>query len=150
MLSPVYIAEIAPAKDRGKLVSYNQLAIVGGFMVVYFVNYFIALSGDDTWLNDIGWRYMFASELVPVSIFLLLLYFVPDTPRSLVSHDKEGEALEILKKVNTESEAQSILSDIKNTLVVKSIFGVVKNPSWVIIAICLTFFVEKNIDFLET
>ena len=120
MLSPVYIAEIAPAKDRGKLVSYNQLAIVGGFMVVYFVNYFIALSGDDLWLNDIGWRYMFASELVPVTIFLILLYFVPDTPRSLVSHNKEYEALEILQKVNNEIEAKSILDDIKNTLVVKS------------------------------
>ena len=140
MLSPVYIAEIAPAKDRGKLVSYNQLAIVGGFMVVYFVNYFIALSGDDNWLNDIGWRYMFASELVPVSIFLLLLYFVPDTPRSLVSHDKEGEALEILKKVNTESEAQSILSDIKNTLVVKSNSALTYGWGLIIIGILLSVF----------
>ncbi len=140
MLSPVYIAEIAPAKDRGKLVSYNQLAIVGGFMVVYFVNYFIALSGDDTWLNDIGWRYMFASELVPVSIFLLLLYFVPDTPRSLVSHDKEAEALEILKKVNSESEAQSILSDIKNTLVVKSNSALTYGWGLIIIGILLSVF----------
>ena len=140
MLSPVYIAEIAPAKDRGKLVSYNQLAIVGGFMVVYFVNYFIALSGDDTWLNDIGWRYMFASELVPVSIFLLLLYFVPDTPRSLVSHDKEAEALEILKKVNSESEAQSILSDIKNTLVVKTNSALTYGWGLIIIGILLSVF----------
>ncbi|NCG05178.1 MAG: sugar porter family MFS transporter, partial [Bacteroidetes bacterium] len=140
MLSPVYIAEIAPAKDRGKLVSYNQLAIVGGFMVVYFVNYFIALSGDDTWLNDIGWRYMFASELVPVSIFLTLLYFVPDTPRSLVSHNKEAEALEILKKVNSESEAQSILSDIKNTLVVKTNSALTYGWGLVIIGILLSVF----------
>ena len=140
MLSPVYIAEIAPAKDRGKLVSYNQLAIVGGFMVVYFVNYFIALSGDDTWLNDIGWRYMFASELVPVSIFLALLYFVPDTPRSLVSHNKEVEALEILKKVNGESEAQSILSDIKNTLVDKTNSALTYGWGLVIIGILLSVF----------
>jgi hypothetical protein len=83
MLSPVYIAEIAPAKDRGKLVSYNQLAIVGGFMIVYFVNYFIALSGDDLWLNEIGWRYMFASELVPVSIFLGTLIFCARIRRDL-------------------------------------------------------------------
>jgi SP family xylose:H+ symportor-like MFS transporter len=140
MLSPVYIAEIAPAKDRGKLVSYNQLAIVGGFMVVYFVNYFIALSGDDLWLNEIGWRYMFASELVPVSIFLLLLYFVPDTPRSLVSHNKEAEALEILKKVNSENEAQSILNDIKNTLVVKTNSALTYGWGLIIIGILLSVF----------
>jgi SP family xylose:H+ symportor-like MFS transporter len=140
MLSPVYIAEIAPAKDRGKLVSYNQLAIVGGFMVVYFVNYFIALSGDDLWLNEIGWRYMFASELVPVSIFLALLYFVPDTPRSLVSHDKEAEALEILKKVNSENEAQSILNDIKNTLVVKTNSALTYGWGLIIIGILLSVF----------
>ena len=140
MLSPVYIAEIAPAKDRGKLVSYNQLAIVGGFMVVYFVNYFIALSGDDTWLNDIGWRYMFASELVPVGIFLALLYFVPDTPRSLVSHNKEAKALEILKKVNGESEAQSILADIKNTLVVKTNSAFTYGWGLVIIGVLLSIF----------
>jgi SP family xylose:H+ symportor-like MFS transporter len=139
-LSPVYIAEIAPAKDRGKLVSYNQLAIVGGFMVVYFVNYFIALSGDDLWLNEIGWRYMFASELVPVSIFLLLLYFVPDTPRSLVSHNKEAEALEILKKVNSENEAQSILNDIKNTLVVKTNSALTYGWGLIIIGILLSVF----------
>ena len=140
MLSPVYIAEIAPAKDRGKLVSYNQLAIVGGFMIVYFVNYFIALSGDDLWLNEIGWRYMFASELVPVSIFLALLYFVPDTPRSLVSHNKEAEALEILKKVNNESEAQSILSDIKNTLIVKTNSALTYGWGLIIIGILLSVF----------
>ncbi len=98
MMSPMYIAEIAPAKDRGMLVSFNQLAIVGGFMVVYFVNYFIVLSGDLAWLNELGWRYMFASELIPVSVFLILLYYVPDTPRSLVYHDKEKEALEVLMR----------------------------------------------------
>ena len=116
MMSPVYIAEIAPANKRGKLVSYNQLAIVGGFMIVYFVNYFIALNGDDSWLNELGWRYMFASELIPVTIFIILLYTVPDTPRSLVHLNKEDKALEVLKKVNGEKEAIEILNDIKNTL----------------------------------
>ncbi len=116
MMSPVYIAEIAPANKRGKLVSYNQLAIVGGFMIVYFVNYFIALNGDDSWLNELGWRYMFASELIPVTIFIILLYTVPDTPRSLVHLNKEDKALEVLKKVNGKKEAIEILNDIKNTL----------------------------------
>ncbi len=54
MLSPLYIAEIAPAKNRGKLVSLNQFAIIFGMLIVYFVNYYIARQGDDTWLNSIG------------------------------------------------------------------------------------------------
>ena len=74
MLSPLYIAEIAPANSRGKLVSYNQLAIVGGFMVVYFVNYFISKTGgSDVWLNEIGWRWMFASEIILFRICLKVL-----------------------------------------------------------------------------
>ena len=65
MLSPMYIAEIAPPKIRGQLVSWNQFAIIFGMLIVYFVNYSIALTGDDQWLVDIGWRWMFASETIP-------------------------------------------------------------------------------------
>ena len=140
MMSPVYISEIAPANKRGKLVSYNQLAIVGGFMVVYFVNYFIALSGDITWLNEIGWRYMFASELIPVSIFIFLLYLVPDTPRSLVFHNKEEKALKVLTRVNNEKEAQSILKEIKSTLIEKKTPLLKYGYSIVIIGILLSIF----------
>jgi len=116
MLSPLYIAEIAPAKSRGKLVSFNQLAIVGGFMVVYFVNYFISRGGgSDAWLNEIGWRWMFASEVIPAGLFLGLLFFVPDTPRSLVLRNKPEEALAVLVKVNGEVEGNRILVEIENT-----------------------------------
>ena len=140
MMSPVYIAEIAPANKRGKLVSYNQLAIVGGFMIVYFVNYFIALNGDDSWLNELGWRYMFASELIPVTIFIILLYSVPDTPRSLVQLNKEDIALEVLKKVNGENEAVEILNDIKNTLKEKTAPLLTYGFGIVIIGILLSVF----------
>jgi len=117
MLSPLYIAEIAPAKIRGKLVSLNQFAIIFGMLVVYFVNYFIAKQGDDTWLNEIGWRWMFASETIPAGIFLILLFFVPDTPRSLVLKSQPIKALEVLTKVNGVSEAKKILDEIQNTVV---------------------------------
>ena len=140
MMSPVYIAEIAPANKRGKLVSYNQLAIVGGFMIVYFVNYFIALNGDDSWLNELGWRYMFASELIPVTIFIILLYTVPDTPRSLVHLNKEEKALEVLKKVNGEKEAVEILNDIKNTLKEKTAPLLTYGFGIVVIGILLSVF----------
>ncbi|MGB5437708.1 MAG: D-xylose transporter XylE [Maribacter sp.] len=117
MLSPLYIAEIAPAKIRGKLVSMNQFAIIFGMLVVYFVNYYISLQGDDTWLNLVGWRWMFASEIIPASLFLVMLIFVPDTPRSLVLKSKQEKALAVLTKVNNPVEAKIILTEIQNTVV---------------------------------
>ncbi len=117
MLSPMYIAEIAPANIRGRLVSFNQFAIIFGMLVVYFVNYGIALQGDDSWLNTIGWRWMFASEMIPAGLFLVLLFFVPETPRYLVLTGKENKALGILEKVNGNIKAPEILSDIKSTIV---------------------------------
>ncbi len=116
MLSPVYIAEIAPADKRGQLVSYNQLAIVAGFVVVYFVNYFIAKGGgSDEWLDAVGWKWMFASEIIPAGVFLALLFFIPDTPRSLVLRGKEEEAKAVLLKVNGE-DGVTIIEEIKASL----------------------------------
>lgn len=117
MLSPLYIAEIAPAKIRGKLVSMNQFAIIFGMLVVYFVNYFIAKQGDDSWLNTIGWRWMFASETIPATLFLIMLFMVPDTPRSLVLQSQPEKALDVLTKVNGVAEAKKILGEIQNTVV---------------------------------
>lgn len=116
MLSPMYIAEIAPANIRGKLVSWNQFAIIFGMLVVYFVNYYIATQGDDNWLNQIGWRYMFASETIPATLFLVLLFFVPETPRYLVLQSNHEKALRVLQKVNGNEVAAKILDDIKSTL----------------------------------
>ncbi|MEM6718066.1 MAG: D-xylose transporter XylE [Bacteroidota bacterium] len=134
MLSPLYIAEIAPANIRGRLVSYNQLAIVAGFMVVYFVNYFISNGGgSDTWLNEVGWRWMFASEIIPVGIFLLLLFSVPDTPRSLMLRGKEAKALKVLTDINGEAAAVTILTDIKGSVAKSS--GKLLSFGWLIIII---------------
>lgn len=116
MLSPLYIAEISPANKRGKLVSMNQFAIIFGMLIVYFVNYFISSQGDDSWLNTVGWRWMFASEIIPASLFLIMLIFVPDTPRSLVLKSNPKKALDVLRKVNGEREATKILNQIKNTV----------------------------------
>ena len=116
MLSPLYIAEIAPAKIRGKLVSMNQFAIIFGMLVVYFVNYYISLQGDDTWLNAVGWRWMFASEVIPAFLFLVMLLFVPDTPRSLVLKSKPEKALAVLTRVNNPENAKKILQEIQSTV----------------------------------
>ena len=115
MLSPMYIAEIVPPNIRGKLVSWNQFAIIFGMLVVYFVNYFIARSGDDAWLNEIGWRWMFASETIPAVLFGILLFFVPESPRWLVLKGKEDQAVAVMSRVSpglVEMEMQEIKSSL--------------------------------------
>ncbi|MDX6746605.1 D-xylose transporter XylE [Polaribacter sp. PL03] len=135
MLSPLYIAEISPAKSRGKLVSFNQLAIVGGFMVVYFVNYFISKGGgSDAWLNEVGWRWMFASEVIPAGLFLGLLFFVPDTPRSLVLRNKQEEALDVLIKVNGKEEGNRVFVEIQDSMNEKT-SGNLLSFGWLVIII---------------
>jgi MFS transporter, SP family, xylose:H+ symportor len=116
MLSPMYISEIAPAKIRGKLVSWNQFAIIFGMLVIYFVNWFIARSGNSEWLVTEGWRWMFFSGVIPAAIFLILLFFVPETPRYLIMKNKEKEALVVLKKISGNDNANIILKDIKDSL----------------------------------
>ncbi len=120
MLSPLYIAEISPSAIRGRLVSFNQLAIVGGMLIVYFVNWYIAAQGDDAWLKATGWRLMLASEAVPAVIFLVLLMFVPDTPRWFVMRGQSERALAELRRVTHEADAQAIVADIERTLKTKT------------------------------
>ena len=121
MLSPMYIAEIAPAGVRGKLVSWNQFAIIFGMLVIYFVNLLIARRGNETWLITEGWRWMFFSGVIPSGLFLILLMFVPETPRYLVMKGKEDKALKVLGKISGEKTAPDILKEIKDTLHEKSI-----------------------------
>ncbi len=120
MIAPMYIAEIAPAEIRGKLVSWNQFAIIFGMNVIYFVNYFIARQGNDEWLTNEGWRWMFLSESIPAGLFMILLFFVPETPRFLVMSGKEGSALKVLGNISGETAAPGILEEIKSTLHEKS------------------------------
>jgi SP family xylose:H+ symportor-like MFS transporter len=114
MLSPMYIAEIAPAKIRGNLVAWNQFAIIFGMLVVYFVNYGISCVGhSDTWLNEVGWRYMFASGAIPSLAFLLLLVFVPETPRYLMLRGDEAGARAVLGKLTSPVEAEREITEIR-------------------------------------
>jgi MFS transporter, SP family, xylose:H+ symportor len=115
-ICPMYIGEIAPANIRGRLVSFNQFTIIFGMLVVYFVNWNIANGQTLEWINDIGWRYMFASEAIPALLFAILLLFVPETPRYLALNNQDDRALDILTKINGSSEAKSILHEIKQTV----------------------------------
>jgi len=116
MISPMYIAEISPARIRGRMVSINQFAIVPGFLVVYFVNYFIALQGDVAWNERLGWRWMFGSEALPALGLLILAFVVPESPRWLTKQSRTDEALRILSRVDGESYAQAELAEIRQTL----------------------------------
>ncbi len=123
-ICPMYIAEVAPAGKRGKLVSWNQFAIIFGQLVVYFVNFLILQSHKNDpavieWTNQIGWRLMFGSECIPAGLFTILILFVPETPRYLVMSGREDKALDVLTRINGSSVAAQILSDIKNTVVEK-------------------------------
>ena len=119
------------------LVSWNQFAIIFGQLVVYFVNFFIlgdhiqplveemgkgiaAINPAAQWTVTTGWRYMFGSEAVPAGLFALLICFVPETPRYLVSIGQDQKALGILSKINGSAKASQILQDIKDTMVVKT------------------------------
>ncbi len=136
-ICPMYIGEVAPSNIRGMLVSWNQFAIIFGQLVVYFVNFFIlgehiqplveemgkglaAINPAAQWTVTTGWRYMFGSEAVPAGLFALLICFVPETPRYLVSIGQDERALGVLSKINGSSKAQQILQNIKETMTEKT------------------------------
>ena len=123
MLSPLYIAEIAPSSIRGRLVSFNQLSIVLGMLVVYFVNYAIAHQGNEVWINSTGWRLMLLSEAVPALMFLVLLTMVPDTPRWYVIKGHRDKATAVLTRLAGEAEARAIVKDIESSLAVHAHAG---------------------------
>ena len=120
MTSPMYIAEVSPARIRGRMVSLNQLAIVFGMLAVYFVNFAIANAGDETWNVATGWRWMFASESIPAVALLGLLVLVPESPRWLVKQQRGDEALAVLTRVSGSTEARQELLAIKETISLES------------------------------
>ena len=121
LLSPMYIAEISPAGIRGKLVSWNQFAIVTGMVIIYFVNYLIARSGNDSWLLAEGWRWMFFSGVIPSILFLVLLFLIPETPRYLMMKGRDDEALKTIIKISGNDGALQIREEIRETLKEKNV-----------------------------
>lgn len=116
-IAPIYISEISPQQSRGKYVALYTLAIGIGALTVYIVNLMIASGQKTAWIDDIGWRYMFASEMIPAFLFFALLFFVPETPRHLSAKKEYNKALLVLEKVNgSKQKAQEIIGDIKISL----------------------------------
>lgn len=114
MLSPLYIAEVAPAAIRGLLVSLNQLAIVSGILISYLIGWLLAGLGEQSW------RWMFASAFAPSLLFLVALLFVPESPRWLAEKGRDEESLDILRRVGEGSGAAQRLAEIKASIAEES------------------------------
>ncbi len=110
LIAPVYIAEISPPAERGKLVSFNQLNIVVGISAAYFSNYFLLNTGEN------NWRWMLGVELIPAVLYFLFLFFVPNSPRWLISKDRTEEAFSVLKKIGNEMYARAQLDEIMTSV----------------------------------
>ncbi|MEW5901670.1 MAG: sugar porter family MFS transporter [Acidobacteriota bacterium] len=113
ILSPLYIAEIAPALIRGALVSVNQMAIVTGILLAYFVNWIFAGAGPA------NWRWMYGTGALPSFVFFILLLRVPESPRWLVKKGREEEARRVLSRVNNLEMAASEVQNIKETIMLE-------------------------------
>lgn len=116
MTSPMYIAEVSPAHIRGRMVSLNQFAIVSGMLAVYFVNYAIAQQGDEAWNVTQGWRWMFGSGALPSLALLVLLFFVPCTPRYLIQQGQRDAARHILERVGGTEHADAEMRAIEDSV----------------------------------
>lgn len=118
-LSPMYIAEVAPTEKRGRYVSINQLTIVLGILAAQLANWLIAdpvTAGEnilDTWNGQQGWRWMFWAENVPAALFLILLMFIPESPRWLAIKGREEKARGILVRIQGEEQAGRELEMIR-------------------------------------
>ena len=143
---PMYIAEISPARIRGTLVSCNQFAIIFGMLVVYFINYLIRNHLGDTGeaiqtaMVEIGWRRMFLSEAFPAGTFLLLILFVPETPRYLTLVGNDKKALAVLTRINGAHEARVIHDQIRQTVHEKTERLFAYGAAVIVIGILLSFF----------
>src|SRR6266496_3491832 len=124
-LSPMYIAEVAPAQFRGKLVSLNQLTIVIGILLAQVVNWLIAkpVPADATalqilqsWNGQVGWRWMFGVTAVPSVLFFISMFIVPESPRWLAKNGAHERAKRVLSRIGGESYATNALSEIEATV----------------------------------
>ena len=123
IIAPMYIAEIAPAEVRGRMVSFNQLNIVIGISVAFFSNYLILTLGqaDSAWTQSLhfdewGWRWMLGVETLPAVLYFLALMIVPESPRWLAMRGREDEALQILERVSGPEQARADIREVHDSL----------------------------------
>jgi sugar porter (SP) family MFS transporter len=113
VVAPMYIAEITPARKRGRMVAIVQVNVVSGMLIAYLSNYLIA----SLELGAVEWRWMFGVEAVPAMLFFLLLFFIPLSPRWLVARGREDQAKKVLQKCGTDhGSVQDEIHEIRASL----------------------------------
>ena len=151
MLSPLYIAEIAPPAQRGRLVAFYQVAITVGIVAAYFVDAaLLHLAGTlhqatglvrRVFVDEV-WRAMLGSSAIPSLLFMALLPSVPDSPRWLAVRGRRAQALAVLDRINGPDTAQRVLADIQETVAneergLASLFGPYRKPAVIGIVMAL-------------
>ena len=123
IIAPMYIAEIAPAAMRGRMVSFNQLNIVVGISAAFFTNYLILRLGqsDLAWaealrLGEWNWRWMLGVEALPAIFYFIALFAVPESPRWLLMNGKDEDARRVLEKVSDSAQAEADIEAVKASL----------------------------------
>jgi MFS transporter, SP family, arabinose:H+ symporter len=110
LLSPMYVAEVAPASIRGRMGTFYQLSIIVGILISFGINYLLRNAGPA------NWRWMFASGVIPSMLFLILIALAPETPRFLVRAGKMREAFELLERIENEQAARVEIAAIERSL----------------------------------
>jgi SP family sugar porter-like MFS transporter len=123
-ISPIYIAEISPARLRGRLVSLNQMTIVIGILLAQVVNWLIARPVPPgataheilvSWNGQSGWRWMFGVTVIPSLLFLGATFFVPESPRWLAMKGRDQQALGVLGRLGGDAYARHVMDDLRTT-----------------------------------
>ena len=120
ILGPAYISEIAPARIRGRLTTLQQLMIVLGLFIAFLSNYLIAGAAGGAaqtlWAGYDAWRWMFWMEVIPASVFLTCLLFIPESPRYLVAAGNDERAKDVLKSLVPSMDVDAKVADIRSTV----------------------------------
>lgn len=120
VLAPAYISEVAPARYRGSLATVQQIAIISGLFIAFFSNYLLAdAAGSSTtefWMGYAAWRWMFWVEILPATVFLVALFFIPESPRYLVLTRHKDQAKAVLTKLIGAEAAQVKVDEIDASL----------------------------------
>jgi SP family arabinose:H+ symporter-like MFS transporter len=119
VISPNYIAEIAPTRIRGRCVTLYQLGIVVGILAAVFVNMLIQGMGDEAWNVSVGWRWMFFAGVVPAVLFGVMILPAVESPRWLMKMGRRIEAMDTLAKINGTEAARAEAEEIENALAVE-------------------------------
>ena len=116
VVSPLYIAEVAPEAVRGRLVSLYQLAIVTGILLTFFINLLIQRQGNEVWNAAYGWRWMLGSLCLPAALFACLTALIPESPRWLLKMGRAAQAGVILERIGGPAAAAQEMQEIEGSL----------------------------------